>query len=153
MKCPDCKGKITEDNWDAEYEWYECPKCEGAFAKDEIKQPGIIGPTRPVAKGKKLQAARAADAELEKEEVERIVKKKTRNSEADVKRHRDELPTAQVVNIMADEIQAVYEAMGGSLDDLNARDKGLTIWRDLMIHGHVSAREQAVPMSLCGEHE
>lgn len=38
MKCPECGTKITAKHYDPEYEWYECPKCEGAFTVDEIEE-------------------------------------------------------------------------------------------------------------------
>lgn len=170
MRCPECNSKIKATNYEPLYEWYECPKCEGAFTHDEILEAEQDATkTRksvdrrkrlsdnakrnaPIAKGKKRQAEREADEELADEQVKAIVKKKEKHSDAGVKKHRDELPTGQVVNIMADEIQEIYHELGSELDEMNARDKALIIWRDLMIHGHVSAREQEVPMVLCGEH-
>jgi len=173
MKCPDCAAKITAKHYDPTFEWYECPKCEGAFTYDEIleaknEQVAKAGSRKhsvvskrtgsgdrrpvPVAKGKKRQQEREDDEVLADEQVKAIVSKKVKNDEIDVKHHRDALPTGQVVNIMADEIQEIYHTLGSELDEMNARDKALVVWRDLMIHGHVSAREQAVPMALCGKH-
>jgi hypothetical protein len=52
---------------------------------------------------------------------------------------------------MADEIQVVYEIMGSRLDDVNAHDKALTLWRDISAKG-VRAKDQEVPHTLCEEH-
>lgn len=36
MKCPECKTKLSTKHYDAAYEWFECPGCEGCFTYDEI---------------------------------------------------------------------------------------------------------------------
>lgn len=182
MKCPKCKTKISTKHYDPDYEWYECPKCEGCFTADEIEEansgtsPGkrarlgrgqTVGSSdavsnrtraksrgdskKPVAKAKKHKTEILADEELAEkqlEEMSQVVK-----TDAPVeKKHRDELPTGQIVNIMADEIQAVYEEMGGAIDELNAQDKALTIWRQLRIDTGISAREQDVEHVMCENH-
>jgi hypothetical protein len=96
---------------------------------------------KPVAKAKRrLEAATADEEAIAKYEAE-IATPVRRQAE---KKSRNEIPTGQIVNIMADEIQAVYQEMGSSLDDINARDKALTLWRDISAKG-VRARDQEVP--------
>jgi len=53
MKCPDCGARLTTKHYDATYEWYECPKCEGVFTFDEIIEGGQDESSEPEeAKGK-----------------------------------------------------------------------------------------------------
>ncbi len=104
---------------------------------------------RPVAKAKRRQEAVDADGEAIAAYEAEIAKPVRAPVE---KKPRNEVPTRQIVNIMADEIQAVYEMMGSRLDDMNAHDKGLTLWRDISAKG-VRARDQAVLHELCKEHE
>lgn len=169
MTCPECGAKIGAKNYDAEFEWYECPKCEGAFTGDEIveaeerehsrgvdsgsnngRSNSVRVATKPVAKKKKKQAEIDADAEAiaeyEKRTTETVVvsEKETR--------HRDEISTGQVVQIMADEIEAIYEEMAQTITRDNAEDKALTLWRNLRVHDGITAREKAVELALCGEH-
>ena len=104
---------------------------------------------RPVAKAKRRQEAVTADEEaIAKYEAEIATPVRSRAVE---KKSRNEIPTRQVVNIMADEIQVVYEIMGSRLDDVNAHDKALTLWRDISAKG-VRAKDQEVPHTLCEEH-
>jgi hypothetical protein len=105
---------------------------------------------KPVAKGKKRRTEIAEDAQRLIEDEQRILKD-VRKSDQGV-RHRDEIETVQVVNIWADEIQAYYEDLGGSIDEINAQDKALTIWREIMTKSHVAAREQEIPYVTCKEH-
>ena len=84
---------------------------------------------RPVAKSKRRQESQTADAEA-MAKLDKKMATPVRSREADEKKPRNEVPTRQIVNIMADEIQSVYEIMGSRLDDMNAYDKGLTLWRD-----------------------
>lgn len=149
MTCPDCQAKITAKNYDADMEWYECPKCEGIFTPAELEESR---PKReaPKAKGKKRQEEISADEEaLATMEAEML--KPVKKSAGDTK-HRDELPIKEVVSIMADELQEIYREMGGTLDDLNARDKALTIWREIHYKEGVHAREKPVQHVLCGAH-
>jgi len=68
-------------------------------------------------------------------------------------RHRDDIPAAEIINIMADEIEAVVEETGGRIDRLNAREfYAMNIVRSLLLKHHVSAREKEVPMVKCKEH-
>lgn len=153
MKCPDCKAKITEKNYDTEMEWIECPKCEGIFTLEEIGvNKDWLSPKNPPpkAKGKKRQEEISADEEaLAAMEAEML---KPRKKSSEDKKHRDELPIKEVVSIMADELQEIYKEMGGTLDDLNARDKALTLWREIHYKEGIHAREKPVQHVLCGAH-
>jgi hypothetical protein len=53
---------------------------------------------------------------------------------------------------MADEIEAVYEEMGFTINRVNAEDKALTLWRNLHYNDGIVAREKPVELALCGEH-
>jgi hypothetical protein len=152
MKCPDCQAKITSTDYDPDFEWYECPKCEGAFTVAEIEatRPSKNTSGKVKAKAKKRQEEISADQEaIEKMEAEML--KPLKKDKADTK-HRDELPLKEVVSIMADELQEIYREMGGTLDDVNARDKALTLWREIHYKEGVHAREKPVQHVLCGAH-
>lgn len=185
MKCPECKTKITTKHYDAEFQWYECPKCEGCFTADEIEEaasgtsPGkrakeakkeidpkpergldedkkwagiiIEGKGKPVAKGKKRQTEIHEDEEAAAKHEAEMLKPVKSNDPASSK-HKDDVSFREVVNIMADEIQAFYEELGGRIDEMNAQDKALTIWRQMRIDTGVSAREQEVSYVMCSEH-
>ena len=178
MKCPECHTAIKQKDYDAAFEWYECPSCEGCFTGDEIMEAelasrdvggrsnrgrnrsadsggdsgsGRTATKKVVAKGKKRQSEIEADAEAiaayEKRTTETVVvaDKKTK--------HRDEVSTGQVVQIMADEIEVLYEEIGWTpLSRDAAEDKALTLWRNLTVHDGITAREKAVPVALCGDH-
>lgn len=169
MKCPECQHKIKATDYDPEFEWYECPGCEGAFTADEIlkaedngkrewtdaeraKRDRPKGKKKPVAKSKKRQSEIEADEEALVEFETNMLK--PQKKQLDAPRHRDETPTKAVVQIMADEIQEVYQIMGGEIDRLNAEDKALILWRDVRygLH-HVVAREREVSHVLCAEHK
>jgi len=159
MKCPDCNATISTKHFDADAGWYECPRCGGLHLPDEIEEaangtsPRLraqLVKQRPVAKSKKRKTEIDADAELLESETEKIVKKVQKKQQH--AQHRDEIETRELVAVWADEIKAVYEELGGELDDLNARDKALTLWRDIRIQTHLSAREQEVPLAHCKEH-
>lgn len=71
----------------------------------------------------------------------------------DEKRHRDAVPTGQILNIMADVIEEVFAENGKRIDRLNAREfYAMNIWRDLVIKHKVSAREVSMKVVLCPEH-
>lgn len=176
MRCPEDGTKITTKHYDPEYEFFECPKCEGCFTADELEEAenGTSVAKRKnssragadsvlqdavkrsskrvaaVAKGKKrlteIQEDDEALAEFEKKAY--AVKKSTAK---DVK-HRDESHTAAIVTTWAAELQEVYNEFGAQLDDDNAKDKALTIWREIHFKDGVSAREKPVPHVLCAEH-
>jgi len=104
---------------------------------------------RPVAKGKKRAADAQADADaLAEFEKQQLVPVK----QEPMKKPRHGVTTGEIVNIMADEIQAVYREMGATIDEVNARDKALTLWRELSIYGHVVAQEHEVEHVLCEKH-
>lgn len=172
MTCPDCSTKITAKHFDTEFDWYECPKCEGCFTPEELEEnrasrtrgagsssvdnrvrSDLVAATQKVvAKGKKRRTEIQEDDEaIAKFDAE--VLKPRKKAEAEHHKHRDELTTSEVVNIWADEIQAVYEEMGGQLDQENARDKALVLWRAVQSETGISARERDVPHVHCAEHK
>lgn len=106
--------------------------------------------TRPVAKAKQRAAGRMEDVEALKKYDEGVTKKVVKTEVE--KKPRRQVATSEVVGIMADEIQAIYQEAGLELDEMNARDKALTLWRDLSVNRGVTARDQAVPHVLCEEH-
>lgn len=103
--------------------------------------------SRPVAKAKRRQQEQDEDREAIEEFEKSIPVVKAEKDE----KPRQEVPTREVVNIMADEIQELYRLAGSELDDVNARDKALILWRDLSING-IHARDKAVSHALCEEH-
>lgn len=148
MICPECKTKITAKNYDSEFEWWECPKCSSAFTADEIEEKKSTG---PVAKGKQRRTEIAEDEEaLAKHDVE-VLKAVKKSAEVATTR-KDEVPIEEVISIMADELELIYEEMGGRLNTVNARDKALTLWREVHYKEGVHAREKAVEHVLCGAH-
>lgn len=105
---------------------------------------------KPIAKAKRRAADRDADIEALKKYDETTVKTvKTGRVE---KKPRNEVPTRDIVGVMADEIQLIYDEAGMSIDETNARDKALILWRDLSMSG-VHAKDQVVPHVLCEDHE
>jgi len=142
LKCPSCKTKLsTSKHYDAVYEWFECPKCEGCFTYDEVLEGGGIA------------------LEEEQEEAPKIVvvKKKHVEEEPEERQvpsyYRGEVSTHEVVNIVADEIQTAYEEMGlPALDDLNAHEKALHLVRILRTKSKIRITEAEVPHVLCEAH-
>jgi len=149
MVCPACETKLSvSKHYDAVYEWFECSKCEGCFTWDEILEGGgealvedvgeeIPSPPKVVAKKK--------NAPQEEEEEE--------HKPQPVYYSRGELPTREVVNIIADEIQTIHAEMGNPvLDDLNAQEKALQLVRVLRTQTRVKITEGEVPHVLCENH-
>ena len=105
---------------------------------------------RPVAKAKKRKTEIANDAaQLDRHAAKilgEVVKHESRS------RHRDDVPTTQIVNVWADEIQAVYEELGGGLDEVNAQDKALTLWREIQTQTNIPVRENEIPYVTCKDH-
>lgn len=101
----------------------------------------------PIAKAKRRQQDAESDQEAIKKFDENIRVVKAKPDE----KPRTEVPTREVVNIMADEIQELYVLSGSRLDEENARDKALILWRELSTNG-VHARDKAVPHALCKKH-
>jgi hypothetical protein len=102
------------------------------------------------AKGKIRRERLDAEAEALKEHDEAVlkaVKKAPSESKA-----RDEAESYEVVAILAAEIQEVYAETGFQLDDVNANDKALVIWRDLKYRHHVRTHHREIPYRLCEEH-
>lgn len=151
MKCPECGHKLTKKNYDPEFEWYECPGCEGCFTDDEIVKEDS-GKPKLVAKGKKRRTELQEDEDRLEDMTKEIASKPVKAKGADTKHHRDELTTGQIVPIWGDEIQAIYEELGSSLDEVNAQDKALIIWREIYIHAGATAREDEFKIKLCKEH-
>jgi hypothetical protein len=167
MTCPDCQTTISARHFDPEYEWYECPACHGCFTPPEL---GVgSAPAKPqearsdakikkslsgkglVAKGK-LRRTEIADDEAALAEFEKKMFTPTARQEGP-KRHRDEVSTKEVVNIMADELVAIYDEEHTTLSYANAQDKALILWRELHFHGNVPAREKSMTVGLCSDHE
>lgn len=107
---------------------------------------------KPIAKGKKRRAEVEEETEViakwEKEQLKPKVK-----ADKSVK-HRDEISSGQIMNIMADEIEAIGEETGVTIDRTNARDfYAYNLWIDLKFHHGVTAREKEVPHVLCRDHK
>ena len=200
MNCPACGAKLTTKNYDATYEWYECPKCEEVFTYDEIVEGGHdeseqsedteehgdrrSTPRKKAAGGRRAQRKNAGrkngrvserdaeirrhltrsgveakgkarrtaieedDAAIEEWEKEILKPRKTET----VKQHRDEVESRMVLSALADEIQDVYHELGYELDDMNANDKALIMWREVHYTLGASARAREVPHVACKDH-
>lgn len=157
LRCTDCGAKIGPKNFDEDFGMYECPKCEGLFTLEDLAPQRPAGGSEngskpvPAAKGKKRRAEREADEEALDEQVEKIAKdaKKTEK----ISRHRDEMETGPVLNVVADEIEILAEEMGISMNRLNAREfYAMNLVRPLLLAGH-HPREQDVPTTYCKEHK
>lgn len=113
--------------------------------QDRRVRPGVI------AKGKKRREEQESDAEADAKQIEEITKnvKATKKEE----RHRDEIETGLVLNVMADEIEAICAEAGISMNRTNAREfYAMNLYRPLILAG-VRAREVDVPHKLCKEHK
>lgn len=167
MTCPDCGAKISTKHFDPELSMYECPKCENIFTPDELEEAAngtspakrsrdgeIVGRARKaasVAKGKKRRTQIEEDDEALKE-FEKTAYQPVKLEPSKKTKHRDEIPSGQVVTTMAAELQTIYAEMGVNLDDVNAHDKALTIWRVVHFQDGVTAREKTLNVRLCKEH-
>lgn len=101
----------------------------------------------PVAKAKRRQQEQDADQEA----IEAFEKSTPVVKAKHEEKPRNEVPTIEVVNIMADEIQELYRLNGSQLDEENARDKALILWRELFMNG-IHAKDNAVSHALCEDH-
>lgn len=159
MKCPTDGTKITTKHYDADYEWYECPKCQGCFTADELEESETGTSPRkraekaaPKAKGKKRLEEISEDEKAVKEFEEKAYAVRA-SSEPKATRHRDQVRTGEILNIVADEIEGYCREVGTRIDRINAREfYAMNLVRPMVIAG-VSAREQTVPMMKCGDHE
>lgn len=162
-QCPDCKKKISEKNYDDDFEMYECPGCGGLFQLSELVEngaktaagngPGARSESQkaiPRAKGKLKKEALARDEEADAKQIEEItgnIKPKKKEE-----RHRDEVQTGLVLNIIADEIESICEELGVQINRVNAREfYAMNLYRPLIMSG-VHAREQDVEYVTCKEH-
>lgn len=160
MKCPNCNSKITSKHYDPEYEIYECPGCGEAYEADDLeeaqngtsprKRRELSSGPKPAAKGKKRQAQISEDAEaLARYEQAQLKPKKADKSI----KHRDEIATGQILEIVADEIEAIWQEFGSTIDRLNAREYfAMNIIRPLRLDG-VAFREKEIPAVYCKEHK
>lgn len=160
MKCPNDGTKITSKHYDVDYEIYECPKCGSAFTADDLEEAEngtsprrrrelAAGPV-PQAKGKKRRAE-IADDEKAIARYEAELAKPTVKAEKTAK-HRDEVSTGQILEIVADEIEAIWAEFDYKIDRLNAREFfAMNIIRPLKMNG-VHFRDKEVPRAYCKEH-
>jgi hypothetical protein len=105
---------------------------------------------KPRAKGKIRRDEIDAEAEVIAEFEKKMLKPV--KAAASATRHRDEVPTNEVVSIMADELELIFQEFGGPIDRDNAEDKALTLWRQMFVHEGISARDKPVEHVLCEEH-
>jgi hypothetical protein len=176
MKCPECGAKILSKHYDPDFEMYECPRCGGLHTVAEIEEARGQDPVRAdvssgngradlagrrpgtavVAKAKKrkteiVEEESLSDEQLLDKDSERIVAQVTKSGERQPQ-HRDDAGTGAVVTAWGAEIQDVYHELGGRIDQANAEDKALTLWRELAIQTGLQAREQSVPFLACKRH-
>jgi hypothetical protein len=106
---------------------------------------------KPTAKGKlrrtRIEEDEEALAAFEKEQT-KIVKAQGRDG-----MRSDEIPTKEVVQIWADELEEIYHEFGSRLDRVNAEDKAKTLLIELRAHTpsvRITDHEYDVPN--CGKH-
>jgi hypothetical protein len=108
------------------------------------------------AKGKMrreaMEAGAEADAEALKKHNEAVLKTVVKSSDAREKKARDEAESYEIVAVFEAEIQQIYEEDGFRLDDANAHDKALTLWRELRHRHHIRTHHHEIPHRLCQEH-
>jgi Zn-finger nucleic acid-binding protein len=150
MRCIDCNKKISAKHYDPEFEWYECPRCEGCWTVEELEASRSPNGAKPKAKAKVKLEARENDAQAVTEyEKEAYVPVKAGKGET---KHRDAVPTSQILNILADEIMEIAEESGQRVDELNAREYfAMNLWRVLQ-KSQITARDAEVKYKLCDEH-
>jgi hypothetical protein len=100
------------------------------------------------AKGKIRREKLDAEAEALKEYEQNLkVVKAPKESKS-----RDEAVGYEVIGILTAEIQEIYSETGFELDEINAKDKALIIWRDLHYRHHVRTHHKEISHKLCKEH-
>lgn len=106
-----------------------------------------------LAKGK-ARAARLAD---ESDAAEKHLAKQAEvtGKKADVaKLGKNEIPTNEILNVWASELQTIYEEFGSRLDFTNAKDKARTLLIELRCHTPtVSISEHEYDLPDCGRHD
>jgi hypothetical protein len=147
VRCPDCKSKLTAENYDPEFEWYECSSCEGSFTADEIlkaeMQGGIVK-----ASGK----VRRTQLELD-ETLAATIQVPKISSSAGARAGRLQVPSRQIVNIISDVVEDVYRQLGSNIDRVNAEDKALTLYRAMVYEGtNTTVKEHEFQLPYCKEH-
>jgi hypothetical protein len=105
----------------------------------------------PKAKGKvrrtRIEDDADALAEFEKAQTTKIVKAGRDGMRA------DEIPTKEIVNVWATELQEIYGEFGSRLDWTNAQDKAKTLLIELRAHiPTVRITEQEYDVPNCGKH-
>jgi hypothetical protein len=105
----------------------------------------------PKAKGKvrrtRIEDDADALAEFEKAQTTKIVKAGRDGMRA------DEIPTREIVQVWADELEELYHEFGSRLDRTNAEDKAKTLLIELRAHiPTVRITEQEYDVPNCGKH-
>lgn len=105
----------------------------------------------PQAKGKVRRAMMEDDAdalaEFEKAQTTKIVKAGRDGMRS------DEIPTEEVVQVWADELEEIYGEFGSRLDRTNAEDKAKTLLIELRAHiPTIRITEQEFEVPHCREH-
>lgn len=120
--------------------------AEIIIGKPKKKKPAS---NKPVARSKKHKAGdEEALAKFEEESL-----KPRKAADAGTSHHRDEVPTVEILNVWADEIEAIAEETGVKVDRLNAREFfSMNIWRDLSLKHGVKARDKRITVPHCKDH-
>jgi len=105
-----------------------------------------------IAKGKVRQTRieEDADALVEFEKKQSVVRKGDGGSTM----RADEVPTKEIINVWAVEIQDIYNEFGTRIDRTNAQDKAKTLLIELRAHTpHVRIRDHEFQVPDCGRHD
>ena len=151
MQCPECNSLITKNHYDPEFEWYECPQCEGSFTADEILKAELLrqkeSPVRAKGKLRRTQIELDETAEANAVAVVKIPQKSS------AREGRVSVPSGEIINVMADAVEEIYQEFHATIDRVNARDKALILFREMTIGGNgVRIQEKEITIPLCKEH-
>lgn len=105
----------------------------------------------PKAKGKIKRERVSEDEQALKEWEERELSKVTKSETAKV--GRSEISTKEVLNILADEVEEIYEMNDARIDRMNSVEKARTIWLEIKYGIGATVKEKDFgPLPLCKKH-
>ena len=106
-----------------------------------------------LAKGKVRQASIDADEDAAEKHLAGQAKSTGKKADAP-KVGKNEIPTTEIINVWATELQEIYNEYGSRLDFVNAKDKARTLLIGLRAHTPtipITEHEYDVPD--CGRHD
>jgi hypothetical protein len=104
----------------------------------------------PKAKGKIKRQALAEEEEYVQEYFEKEAKKVRKSAEPQVAKA--EITTKEVLNILADEVEEIYERQGYKINRVNSLEKARIIYLEIRYKMGTSVKEKEFDLPLCKEH-